>query len=368
MKRYLTRVLLFMLVLAAASCSSDPDIIGVDNLRVPSASVVASTKHKIFITTTRQRSNKAATFFSGHRGSGLALASVVVSVPPNHKAGVIERPKRIPPDPMREFTITEPETYGERDRFIAEINDELAKRPPDAQDVLLFVHGYNNTLSDSVLRVAQFVEDSGFKGIPVLFSWASAGEKTKYVYDLNSALAARPLIEDASSILIRTNAKGFNVFAHSMGTLLVMEVMVQSDLQGTLGESGHLNNIMLAAPDIDVDLFRSQLSQIRNRPGNLFIYTSRDDHALKLSRKLSGGVDRVGNATYEELASLGVTVFDLSDIRDSSSGSHAKFAGSPEVVQLIGRSLHTNNFGNDAGTPSLVEVVEGVPVLRELVQ
>ncbi len=223
-------------------------------------------------------------------------------------------------------------------------------------------------MSDSVLRVAQFVEDSHFKGVPVLFSWASAGEKTKYVYDLNSALAARPLIEEASSILVRTSAKGFDVFAHSMGTLLVMEVMVQADLQGRLGESGHLNNIMLAAPDIDLDLFRSQLSQIRNRPGNLFVYTSKDDHALNLSRKISGGIDRVGNAEFDELAGLGVTVFDLSGIRDSSSGTHAKFAASPEVVQLIGRSLHTNNFGSDAGNPSLVEVVEGVPILRELMK
>ena len=59
---------------------------------------------------------------------------------------------------------------------------------------MFFVHGYNNTTSDAVLRLAQFVEDSGFEGVPVLFDWASAGELTRYVYDLNSSLIARDKI------------------------------------------------------------------------------------------------------------------------------------------------------------------------------
>jgi len=52
-----------------------------------------------------------------------------------------------------------------------------------------------------------------------------------------------------------------------------------------------------------------------------------------------------------ELEKLGLTVIDLSGIDDSSSGSHSKFAGSPEMVQLIGAGL--NSVGGVAGVEPL---------------
>lgn len=354
-------------LLLVAACGSPPQLVGVDNPARPTLSVETATRHRIFITTTRSPAEEPGVFFSGDRAAELALAAVTVSVPPDHVAGAIERPKRLPPDPAREFAVVDPVVYAADRDFVAAINAELARRKPEDREVLLFVHGYNNTMSDSILRIAQFVEDTGFTGIPVLFSWASAGRTRDYVYDINSALAARPLLEEASGILTQTRAAGFDVFAHSMGTLLVTEVMVQSDIAGTLGSSGKLHNIMFAAPDIDLDVFHSQLSQIRNRPGNLYIFVSRDDRALSVSRRVSGGVTRVGAASAAELADLGVTVIDLSAIHDSSSGSHSKFAGSPEVVQLIGGSLQRNNFDSAPRPPTVVEVLQGVPVLNEFI-
>ena len=38
----------------------------------------------------------------------------------------------------------------------------------------MFVHGYNTRLDDAVVRFAQFVNDTGFTGVPVLFSWRSS--------------------------------------------------------------------------------------------------------------------------------------------------------------------------------------------------
>ncbi|WP_431297821.1 alpha/beta hydrolase [Tabrizicola sp. BL-A-41-H6] len=54
--------------------------------------------------------------------------------------------------------------------FIAEVNRELAKRPASAQKILLFMNGYNNTTSEAILRLSQFVEDTYYQGVPVLFS------------------------------------------------------------------------------------------------------------------------------------------------------------------------------------------------------
>jgi esterase/lipase superfamily enzyme len=214
-----------------------------------------------------------------------------------------------------------------------------------------------------VLRLGQFVEDTGFKGVPVLFTWASAASLPRYVYDLNSALVARVKIKEMADLLKRTQTDRYSIFAHSMGTMLTMEGLVDAQLAGTLGTRGEIQTIMLASPDIDLDLFRTQIGLLpRPIVEKIYLLVSKDDAALRLSRRIAGGVPRVGAADAAYLEQFGVTVIDLSEVSDSSSGSHSKFAGSPEVVRLIGAGLNsTANFG--AGdSPTLQGLLAGAPI------
>lgn len=210
--------------------------------------------------------------------------------------------------------------------------------------------------------MAQFVEDANYQGVPVLFTWSSAARATRYVYDLNSALVARVKLKEITDILAQTRAESFDIFAHSMGTFLTMEGLVNAAQAGTLGRRGAIDHIVLASPDIDIDLFRTQIvllpMSIRER---MYLSTSRDDRALMASRRIAGGVPRVGSADAEALEGFGVTVIDLSEISDSSSGSHSKFAGSPEVVKLIGAGL--NDAGRfDGGAPRLDQILADAPI------
>jgi esterase/lipase superfamily enzyme len=349
--------------LMLVGCSRPPELVGIENPDISAQAVPQLTQHRIFIASTRQASEVVGAFYSGDRAPDLGLASVDVTIPPNHVVGELERPRRLPPDPRVEFTVVDPTVYTADTAFIPAVNAELAKRPKGERELLLFIHGYNNTASDSILRVAQFVEDTGFKGVPVLFSWASAAKTSRYVYDMNSALTARVQIKEAATLLTRTRAEGGNIFAHSMGSLLLMEGLVDAQHTGTLGRRMRIDNIMLASPDIDIDLFRSQMSQlpeqIRNR---MFLLISTDDKALRVSRLIAGGVPRVGAAQTEELEKFGITVIDLSKIEDSSSGSHSKFAGSPEVVQLIGAGLNSAGRFGESSTPGLGQLLADVPI------
>jgi len=356
------------LVSLLISCGRDPDLVGVDNPAMPVAKEKDASKRKIFIATTRVASEVTSVFYSHERAPELGFASVVVSIPPNHVTGNLERPKILPPDPETEFAIIEPVVYGSDQVFISNINRELAKLPAKDRNILLFVHGYNNTISDSLLRMAQFVEDTKFTGVPVLFSWASGGKARLYVYDLNSALTARPRFLEAANILGKTSATGFDIFAHSMGAFLTVESIIYAYINGDYNKSGRLNNVMLASPDIDLDLFKSQLENLPERDRNFFILVSKDDKALGFSRRISGGIGRVGATDAVVLEKLGVTVLDLSEIDNSTSGTHSKFAGSPEVVQLIGRSLKADQYNKAPSQPTLFEVLDGVPVVRVLAQ
>ena len=239
----------------------------------------------------------------------------------------------------------------------------MAKLPPNKRNILVFVHGYNTTVSEALLRLGQLVDDTGYQGVPVLFTWASAAKATKYVCDLNSALVARPQFGKMAALLSQTNANGFDVFAHSMGGFLTMGSVLAPDLQGKFNTRGRLKTLVLASPDIDIDidLFESQLAQMDIDKSKIFILVSADDNALRLSRFLSGVVVRLGAADAESVAALGVNVVDLGEISDETSGSHYKFASSPEVVQLIGAGLNANP-GALYGGSKLSAMIAGVPI------
>ncbi len=91
-----------------------------------------------------------------------------------------------------------------------------------------------------------------------------------------------------------------------------------------------ISHIMLASPDIDIDLFRTEIAQLpESVRSRMYLFVSKDDGAL-----LPVAADRRGRAAGRRVrrggaGEVGVTVIDLSEIADSASGSHSKFAGSP---------------------------------------
>ena len=350
-------------VATVAGCSRPPDLIGIDNPEAPAESIPDVSRHRVFIVTTRAASEVVGAFFSGLRAPDLGLASVEVTVPPTHQVGQLERAKSLPPDPRTEFAVVDPTVYPSRQTFVSQLNRELSTRRPADRKLLLFIHGFNNTTSDAVLRLTQFVQDTSYAGVPVLFTWASAAMAPRYVYDLNSALVARAKLPEMASILQQTNATSVDIFAHSMGCFLTMEGLVAAAHDGRLNSMTRIKHIILAAPDIDLDLFRTQLAQLpESVRDKIYILVSKDDAALRFSRKIAGGVPRVGATDAAELEKLGVTVLDLSDVNDSSSGTHSKFAGSPEVVQLIGKGLSEAQRFGVAGGPTLNQMLSGVPI------
>jgi len=210
-------------------------------------------------------------------------------------------------------------------------------------EVLVFVHGYNTQHEDAVFRLAQIAIDSGLKEVPVAFTWPSRGDVRDYVTDRESIMAARGLLEETLRLLARSpRVRKIKLFAHSMGAMLTMETLVSLKLQGDGELNGKLDALVLASPDIDVDVFLSQFSIIGKRPRPTIILISRDDRALNLSRRIAGNVVRVGAASPTDPASVaairtyGFTVIDLTNVQTSDRTNHTKFANSPAFLQQMG--------------------------------
>jgi esterase/lipase superfamily enzyme len=352
---------------AAAACSAPRHLIAVGPDMQGAGPDAVIRSHRIFIATTRAPSSEPGVFFSGQRSETLSFATVDVQIPANHVVGQVERPRRLPPDPDKHFIISNPQTFDGKG-LLSEAEAVARTRPRDERKLLIWVHGFYTTLTDAVLHLAQFVEDTGFDGVPLLFSWASAGRLTGYVYDINSALIARDAISEVASTLGRSSFDSIDIVAHSMGNFLAMEAIRGGSQQNVYDSTGKLANIILAAPDIDYDLFAAQVRSIPPEKRRFFVLISDDDQALRLSGFLARR-PRVGNVDADQLTQLGVNVIDLSQVRDKSSTHHSKFSDAPEVVQLLGtRILAGDNyaFSNPSllgqaiivGTAGTLEIIE----------
>jgi esterase/lipase superfamily enzyme len=366
--RFSRRALLGALLAGSMpACSVPRHLIGV----TPDPDVLNSTSpartHRIFIATTRAPSSQPGEFFSGARSLALNYATVDVRVPPAHVIGRAERPRRLPPDPEKHFIFEDPRTY-DLAGFRATVEEALRPVPHRDRHLLIWVHGYNTTLTDAALRLAQFVEDSGYDGVPLLFSWASAGRLTSYVYDINSALMARDAITDLASRLNDSSFERIDVVAHSMGNFLAMEAIRGEAQVNLFDTTGKLKNIILADPDIDYELFVTQVAALPLEKRRFYVLVSNDDRALGFSSFLARR-PRVGSIEPDALTRLGVNVIDLSEVRDTNSVNHTKFLDAPEVVQLLGNRIlagdeyggsHALDFGEAliVGTGGVLEVLD----------
>jgi len=332
------------ILLSVSACATGQgNIVGLGEDALEIAEQSGATTHGIFFATTRLRSEDSREFFSGERIGEMSVGTVKVSIPRTHKVGQIERPPSGISDPERHFAVGTPELFSGTGDFQRGINDALAKKGVQGQNVLVFVHGYNTNFSSALLRISQFVHDTGFDGVPVLFSWASRGKTIDYVYDLNSALQARLYLQELAIALAGTKARNFGIVAHSMGNLVTLEAMAALEARPDFKPRGNLRGIILAAPDVDFDLFVEHLKAIKALKPYIHVLVSKDDRALAISKRVAGGLSRVGASDPERLAALGLKVLDLSEIDDKSSANHSKFADSPAIVQLIGRGIKEGN-------------------------
>jgi esterase/lipase superfamily enzyme len=295
--------------------------------------------------------------FSGERGQALAFQEFVIGIPPQRERGrLLVDPDH--PDPNRAFTL-----IASRPLTSEAFSAALARRSPGstgARRALVFVHGYNTRFDEAVFRGAQIALDLNVNAVPVLFSWPSRGELVDYPYDRDSAAFSRDAFERTLRLLAKDRAiVGIDIFAHSMGNWVTMETLRQLAIANDDAVRPKLGTVVMAAPDIDFDVFRTQVERIGPLKSKLVLYTSTDDRALALSQFLFGGKPRVGNSgDLEAFRALGVEAHDLSNVAASSGTRHNKAFGDPQTIASIGSIV-----AQRAGRQSLGQTLGGIITL-----
>jgi esterase/lipase superfamily enzyme len=300
---------------------------------------------EMLVATTRSdRGVSEAEMFGGERGEALAFADIAVSIPPDslRQVGDVQWPQSLPPDPLRDFTTLRADRLDLASavaRFDARI-----KRTKDRQ-VLVFVHGFNTRFEDAVYRFAQIVHDSRTDALPVLFTWPSRGKLVAYGYDHESASFSRDALERLLAGLANDKSVGeVSILAHSMGNWVTLEALRQMAIRNR-GLPGKIKNVMLAAPDVDFDVFQRQIVEIGPAASRFVVFVSRDDQALAASRRIwgdkprTGGVDLSNPLYAQDFAKDRILAIDLSGVASDDPLHHGTFAQAPAVVRAIGERL-----------------------------
>lgn len=332
------RLVIVALALAlCAGCSNRP--VGV--LTPVEAAAPDTTKVDLLVATTREASTDAGILYTGERGAGVSLDAFTVSIPPDSRRqiGEVQWPRRLPPNPETDFATLSVKPLPN----VKAAKGWLDSHLPPSRRVLIFVHGFNNRFEDAVYRFAQIVHDSGSEVAPVLFTWPSRARVFDYLFDRESTIFSRDAFEETVwQVASDPRVEDVTIMAHSMGAWLAMESLRQMAIRrGKL--PAKIRNVILASPDVDVDVFASQWRALNGPQARFTLFVSQDDRALQVSRRIAGGVDRLGlidtQKYYADLEKSGIVVIDLTAMRGGDSLNHGRFASSPEVVQLIGQRL-----------------------------
>ncbi|WP_428356161.1 alpha/beta hydrolase [Methyloprofundus sp.] len=270
---------------------------------------------------------------------------------------------RFPPTPhpfqMDDGVIKEdPDVIAEYDKMVAQFRQEIDRRMAQSgvNEVHIFVHGFSNTFDWSAASLAELWHFFGRIGVPLLYSWPAAhgglfgyfadresGEFTIYhLKNLIRMLASFPEVER------------INILAHSRGTdvaaTALRELIIEARAAGKSPyELYRIENLILAAPDLDFDIVRQRLIAEKVGPafGQITVYTTDSDKALSISQTLMSGV-RLGRIHTTDLGEQEQMIF--------KAIKNVAFIDVDGVHSFIG---HAYYLGNPATSSDIIRIING---------
>jgi esterase/lipase superfamily enzyme len=273
------------------------------------------------------------------RSPALGFGSAAVRVPEDHRIGRVERPWELRVFGWTLYRRPEIEDKHFKLQSLKRLNrGEFVGAVQSGREGLLFVHGFNNTVEDAVFRLAQIVWDTQFTGVPILFSWPSRADVLSYLYDRESAVfSVDGFVELLTLIERETKLSTLHIIAHSMGNQIVTEALARL---GRQPPQRKLGEIILAAPDVDWDVFKGRAPSFKDLSRGVTLYASSADKALVVSRSLAKG-PRAGDVLADgPLTAANLDTIDVTAVGEEMFGlNHNTFAAQRSLIDDIGRLI-----------------------------
>lgn len=292
--------------------------------------------------------------------------------------------------------IRAPEFQARHDRasevLVSEFDRRLARSP--TKEVLLFVHGFNETFATAAFTTAELCHFLGREPVCAFFTWPASHTGNfliSYTNTTESAQYAEDHLKKAIRLLAsQPGVERVHLLAHSRGAALMLsaahKLLIESIAAGHEPvESLKLGELILFSPDVDMEIAAQRITAYISDPdlitawperrlprglhGQLTIYTSPEDRALLVSRILFRSRHRLGQLTAEDLKPEGqrflaktgkVNLITYEGKRTDLFG-HSYFTTNPEVSSDLIQLLR---FDKRLGEPGR-ELVQTGPVTWE---
>ncbi|MFU8777417.1 MAG: alpha/beta hydrolase [Roseovarius sp.] len=251
--------------------------------------------------------------------------------------------------------------YAETGRALQDaLAQDLRKR--DQRDILLYIHGYNSHFNDALETTARLWQATGQGALPLAYSWPS-GNPGAFGYFKDRESGEFTIFHLKETLRLLSTVPGLNrihIVAHSRGsdvvTTALRELVIEARAAGRdPRQSLKIENLILAAPDLDFSVVRQRL--IAERFGLAFgritVYMNPEDGALGLAQFLMAGT-RFGRLSYDQLGLSEREIF--AHIRNvhfinvsavTGGSSHNYFRSNPAVLADIARVIATNAAPDD---------------------
>lgn len=260
------------------------------------------------------------TGFGAKNSNATSLGVCEVIVPEGHRMGSLGSPlwKRLLNKMDDRLRLDHLISMNEK--LFWKLIQDTSDRMKVPEHPTIFVHGYNTTFEQAVLRAAQIGYDLGIGQGVGLFSWPSKGKFYAYNPDETLSEASKYFLADfIEDFTLNSPAGKVNLIAHSMGCRCLsgaLEVLSHKRT-ATLKK---VNQVIMAAADVDAAIMPRQGGPAVKHCKRMTSYVSGLDTALKVSGWLHS-YPRVGIAPpLFVLDGMDTIIVNDSDLGDFSHG------------------------------------------------
>jgi esterase/lipase superfamily enzyme len=153
---------------------------------------------------------------------------------------------------------------------------------------VVFIHGYNVSFETAALTAAQLGFDLSIRAGMAFFSWPSQGTLAGYLADGTAIDASEGDIEDfLIGFIEKSGASTVHIIAHSMGNRGLLRAVNAIVNKVRLRAPARFGQVILAAADVDANVFRSQCSAYREFCRRTTLYVSARDLAVGFSGRIN---------------------------------------------------------------------------------
>lgn len=227
------------------------------------------------------------------------------------------------------------------------------------RSLVIFVHGYNNSFHDAIVRAATIKTDIAGSAYVLAYSWPSDGSVLAYGYDGSSTSTANQNFRTLMQQIVEyIPAERISIIAHSMGSRIVLSYLEALQIRKVDPSGFKFANVVFAASDVAQELFLQKVSNVAE--GDAYrlphytkattVYSSEHDRALRFSNLIHND-KRLGLSSQADIF-LAQTVDSID----------ASLIDSGRLFDIFrGATRHSYVFDKAKGVRELADVLAGIP-------